>query len=158
MIGAFPIPDYDISCSLSKDVTTTLLRGNLGFPAAFVTDRLEMDAQVVCRGKRRPGGPGCRWGRRDDLSHPCKAEVGYQARPGGCGKREVDPGFPTGKLHTGGVSRVQDRRRLVECPLPGFDPGRTAQRAGVHGIYGTGYRSRRKLSTSGGGPWTIFTP
>jgi len=47
MTGHMALPKItgsDIPCSLSKNITTTLLRGELGFTGVVVTDCLEMDA------------------------------------------------------------------------------------------------------------------
>ena len=47
MTGHMALPKItgsDIPCSLSKDITSTLLRGELGFTGVVVTDCLEMDA------------------------------------------------------------------------------------------------------------------
>jgi len=47
MTGHMALPKItgsDIPCSLSKDITTTLLRGELAFTGVIVTDCLEMDA------------------------------------------------------------------------------------------------------------------
>ena len=47
MIGHMALPKItgsDIPCSLSEDIATTLLRGDLGFKGVAVTDCLEMDA------------------------------------------------------------------------------------------------------------------
>ena len=53
MTGHMALPKItgsDIPCSLSKDITTTLLRGELGFKGVVVTDCLEMDAVVESYG------------------------------------------------------------------------------------------------------------
>ena len=47
MTGHMALPkvtDSDVPCSLSRGITTTLLRGDLGFKGVVVTDCLEMDA------------------------------------------------------------------------------------------------------------------
>jgi beta-N-acetylhexosaminidase len=172
MTGHIALPKItgsDIPCSLSRDVTTSLLREDLGFKGVVVTDCLEMNAVAQSYGIER--GVLMALGAGADIAMVChtparqKGAVELVRVAVASGELTLDSLRPS----QGRIARLKSKfcGSWSDVLNPAFDSGRLAQLKSVNaGLSARAYTASTALVTDrtwivpipGGAAVILFTP